>query len=78
MKRAVFITSVFLTTTTLLYAQQRSRREHLICPIDGGRMDATGQQKGGLYDASCEFSHVVYPDGKRTEHKAWASCTEIR
>jgi hypothetical protein len=77
MKRTIFVASGFLATATILFAQQQYRREHLICPIDGAQMNWTGQQKGGLY-ASCEFSHVAYPDGKRTEHKAWASCTETR
>jgi hypothetical protein len=77
-KRALLTVGVFLGITTILCAQQKYRREHLICSIDGGRMDWTGQQKGGINDASCEFAHDAVVDGKMVKHKAWASCTEIR
>lgn len=79
MKQIVLIALVFLGIATLLYAQQRYRREHMICPIDGARMDWTGGQQGTGSDASCEFSHVAYTaEGKRADHKAWSSCTETR
>jgi len=78
MKRTILIVLGFLATSTILFAQQQYRREHIICPIDGGRMDWTGQQRGGLYDASCEFAHDAVVDGKVVKHKAWASCTETR
>ncbi len=74
------IALVCLGTATLLYAQQyqqKHRREHMICPIDGARMDWTGNQQGVLDHTSCEFSHVAYTeDHQRADHKAWASCTE--
>jgi hypothetical protein len=78
MKRAILIASGFLMVATIALAQQKYRREHLICPVDGARMDWTGNQKTGVYDSSCEFSHIAFEDMKRVEHKAWASCTEIR
>jgi hypothetical protein len=79
MKQIVLIALVFLGIATLLYAQQQYRREHMICPIDGARMDWTGGQEGTGNTASCEFSHVAYTtDGKRADHKAWSSCTETR
>ena len=79
MKQIVLFTSLFLGIATLLYAQQQYRREHMICPIDGARMDWTGNQQGMGNNSSCEFSHVAYAaDGKRADHKAWASCTETR
>ena len=79
MKRITFFTAVFLGVAPLLYAQQQYRREHMPCPIDGARMNWTGNQRGTGNDASCEFSHVAYTaDGQRADHKAWASCTEWR
>ena len=79
MKRATFITAVSLGFATLLYAQQQQyRREHMVCPIDGARMDWTGNQQGVLNNTSCEFSHMAYVEMKQVEHKAWASCSEWR
>ena len=79
MKRATFITVALLGAATLLYAQQQYRREHMICPIDGARMDWTGNQQGTGNGASCEFSHVAFTaDHQRADHKAWASCSELR
>ena len=80
MKRIVVITSAFLAIATILFAQQQQyRREHMICPIEGARMDWTGNQQGTGSNASCEFSHVAYTaDHQRADHKAWASCTEWR
>jgi hypothetical protein len=79
MKQIVLFTSLFLGIATLLYAQQQYRREHMICPIDGARMDWTGNQQGTGNNASCEFSHVAYTaDHQRADHKAWASCSETR
>ena len=77
-KRLAVVAIVF-GAATLLYAeqyQQKHRREHMVCPIDGARMDWTGNQQGGM-NSSCEFSHVAFTaDGKRADHKAWASCVE--
>lgn len=79
MKKAILITLLAISATALMYAQQQYRREHMICPIDGKRMDWTGNQQGSGNNASCEFSHVAFtPDGQRADHKAWASCTETR
>jgi hypothetical protein len=78
MKRAILITSGFLAITTILFAQQKYRREHMICPIDGARMDWTGNQQWVLNNTSCELAHDAVVDGKVVKHKAWASCTEIR
>jgi hypothetical protein len=75
----VLIVPLFVGTATLLCAQQyqqRHRREHMVCPIDGARMDWTGNQQGGM-NPSCEFSHVAFAaNGQRADHKAWASCSE--
>ena len=65
-----------LGAATLLYAQQHRRREHMICPIDGQRMDWDGYQQQGFPHSTCEFSHDAYVDGQRTAHKSWASCVE--
>lgn len=79
MKKIILMVLLAIGATALLYAQQQSRRQHMICPIDGAQMDWTGNQRGGVNDASCEFSHIAFtPDGKRADHKAWASCTETR
>jgi len=82
MKRIVLGTLVFLGITTLLYSQQQYRREHIICAMDGARMDWTGNQQGTVNSASCEFSHQAFEgeglDRKEVTHKAWASCTEWR
>ena len=78
MKRTVLVVSGCFTIATVLFAQQKYRREHMPCPIDGARMEWTGNQQGGINDASCEFSHVAFENGKQVTHKAWASCTEIR
>ena len=50
----------------------------MICPIDGARMDWTGNQQWVLNNTSCELAHDAVVDGKVVKHKAWASCTEIR
>lgn len=80
MKRATLITGAVLGIASILLAQQQQyRREHMICPIDGARMDWTGNQQGTGNNASCEFSHVAYTaDHQRADHKAWASCSEWR
>jgi len=79
MKRTMLAVAVFLGITTFLFAQQEYRREHLICPIDGARMDWTGNQQGTVNNPSCEFAHDAFtPAGHPIKHKAWASCTEIR
>jgi hypothetical protein len=79
MKRSVLISSAFFGIATLMFAQQQYRREHMVCPIDGARMDWTGNQQGTGNNASCEFSHVAFtPDNQRADHKAWASCSETR
>jgi hypothetical protein len=79
MKPLALMLLLFVGTATLLYAQQyqqKHRREHMACPIDGARMDWTGNQQGGM-NPSCEFSHVAFAaDGQRADHKAWASCVE--
>jgi len=77
MKRTMFILAI-LATATILFAQQKYRREHMICPIDGQRMERTGNQEGVLDNTACEFSHTAFVDMKQVEHKAWASCTETR
>jgi hypothetical protein len=63
-----------ISAATFVYAQQR--REHMVCPIDGQRMDWDGDQKPGWSNSSCEFSHEAYTNGQRADHKAWASCVE--
>ena len=78
MNRTMLVGMAILGVATTLYAQQRSRREHLICPQDGARMDWTGNQQGAMNNPSCEFSHDAFENGKQIKHKAWASCSEIR
>jgi len=79
MKPAVLITYAFLAVATIAFAQQKYRREHMICPVDGARMDWTGNQQGVLDNTSCEFAHDAFtPEGQPIKHKAWASCTEVR
>ena len=83
MKQVVLIVSVFLGIATILFSQQKQyRREHMPCPIDGARMNWTGNQQGTVNNPSCEFSHQAFEgeglDRKEVTHKAWASCTEWR
>jgi hypothetical protein len=83
MKQVALFVFVFLGIATILFAQQQKyRREHMICPKDGARMDWTGNQQGSGDSASCEFSHQAFEgegfDRKEVTHKAWASCSEWR
>jgi hypothetical protein len=78
MKQIILTTSVSLGIATALYAQQH-RREYMDCPIDGARMDWTGNQNGTGINASCEFSHLAFTaDRRQVDHMAWASCYEAR